>query len=145
MSHWNNHAYYYGIIKEYFDSLVNNPKTDFRSLDSLIAKIQEPLRTLKKSYLYQNVSVDYSDPMTRLAYLYYYVPAYAMMTDLLWRNYKTPIRSNATEALLSHKPYKIGFFGAGPGSEAIAALSSIRSDFLHRHNGQEHSEKSEPS
>ena len=35
MSHWNNHAYYYGIIKEYFDSLVNNPKTDFRSLDSL--------------------------------------------------------------------------------------------------------------
>ena len=82
MSHLNNHAYYYGIIKEYFDSLVNDPRTDFKSLNSLVAKIQEALRNLKMSYAGQQVTVNYSDPMTRLAYLYYYVPAYAMMTDL---------------------------------------------------------------
>ena len=144
MSHLNNHAYYYGIIKEYFDSLVNDPRTDFKSLNSLVAKIQDALWNLRMSYAGQQVTVNYSDPMTRLAYLYYYVPAYAMMTDLLWCNYKTTIRSKATEALLSNKPYKIGFFGAGPGSEALAALSSIQYDFLFRKKRRERAEKHFP-
>ena len=128
MRYGSQHKFYYGIIEEYLKSICES--SNYEDLRYLIDDLQEPLRDLHGGYQEQRVAANYSDQLTRLSYLYYYSAPYAMMTQLLWLNYS--IGSKPLEELFKGKPYRIGFFGAGPGSEAIAALSLIRSYMYRR-------------
>ncbi len=114
------HQWYYSFIKLFFEEEALERNI---SLTELIGTVQDPLRQLNESYKNDNISIDYSNPHIRLAYLYYYAPAYAVMTRILWKAYE--IGSHSLETLERQGQYQIGFFGAGPATEAIVAMDSL--------------------
>ena len=78
------HRWYYSFIKLFFEEEALKRNI---SLAELIGTVQNPLKQLQVSYQNENISIDYSNPDIRLAYLYYYVPAYAVMTRILLKAY----------------------------------------------------------
>ena len=114
------HQRYYTFITLFFEEEALERNI---SLTELIGTVQDPLRQLNESYKNDNISIDYSNPHIRLAYLYYYAPAYAVMTRILWKAYE--IGSHSLETLERQGQYQIGFFGAGPATEAIVAMDSL--------------------
>ena len=114
------HSWYYSFIKLFFEKEALKRNI---SLTELISTVQNPLKQLHMSYQNENISIDYSNAYIRLAYLYYYAPAYAVMTRILWKAYK--IGSHSLETLERQGQYQIGFFGAGPATEAIVAMDSL--------------------
>ena len=89
------HRWYYSFIKLFLrKKLLRNI-----SLAELIGTVQNPLKQLQVSYQNENILIDYSNPHIRLAYLYYYAPAYAVMTRILGKHMKwEPLTRNARTA-----------------------------------------------
>ena len=88
------HRWYYSFIKLFFEEEALKRNI---SLAELIGTVQNPLKQLQVSYQNENILIDYSNPHIRLAYLYYYAPAYAVMTRILWKAYE--IGSHSLETL----------------------------------------------
>ena len=112
----------YRLVEEYLIDVATRESTD---LERLLIQIQDPLLNLWNSYRSGPVSIDYADPDTQKAYLYYYAAPYAVMTKMLWDAYG--FHDGPSLKLRRQETARLGFFGAGPGMEAWTAAHVIRS------------------
>jgi hypothetical protein len=85
------------------------------------AKIQEALRKMSEKYnnLLKSGGPDFSDPVTRFAYVFAYVPAHAhwLYELLTW--------SEEAKALFKSERLRVTCLGGGPGSDVVGLLKYL--------------------
>lgn len=92
------------------------PCQDEMKKDKLIAKRLVLLAKSYRNLLSPHPPIDYSDPITRFAYIYKYVPFHANII------YSIISRSEELQELFQHSQIKTTCIGGGPGSDLLGIL-----------------------
>jgi hypothetical protein len=105
------------LIKTVLDELyIKIPGQNDAEKDRLITQKIEYLCDRYKNLLNQHDPIDYSDPVTRFAYIYKYVPFHANII------YTIINRSEELKLLFSEQKLKTTCIGGGPGSDLLGIL-----------------------
>lgn len=104
------------LVKTVLDELYQ--EIDILDVDDKDAAISTPLRQLADEYgnLLVGANIDYSDPVTRFAYVYKYVTAHADLVCQLLE------RSDTLRNLFDRDRVTVTSLGGGPGTELLGIL-----------------------
>jgi hypothetical protein len=106
------------IIKSVLDEAYSQIPGDAEEKDSSIEAAMEYLSAEYKRLLY-GIQIDYSDPITRFAYIYKYVTSHANLVCTIIEN------SSEVNKIFDQEKVNVACIGGGPGSDFLGILKYL--------------------